>query len=47
MRLLNEPLLTNELSPDDLRCAPRSLYLHTHGPEERSLLLPGWVASEE
>ncbi len=44
MRLLNEPLLTTELAPEDLICPPDSLYLHSHGPEERSLLQDSWVA---
>lgn len=46
MRLLNEPLLTSELSPPDLVCEPGSLYLHSHGPEERSLLDPTWAESQ-
>lgn len=43
MRLLNEPLLTYELSPLDLACEAGSLYLHSVGPEERSLLDSTWV----
>lgn len=46
MKLLNEPLLTSELMPEDLSCDLGSLYLHSHGPEERSLLLDTWVESQ-
>lgn len=46
MMLLNEPLLTTELLPDDLVCESGSLYLHSHGPEERSSLDPVWVAAQ-
>ena len=45
MRLLTEPLLTSELSTEDFHCDSDSVYLHSHGPEERSLLDPGWVAA--
>lgn len=46
MRLLDEPLLTKELAPNDVRCVAGSVYLHSHGPEERSLLDAGWVGTQ-
>jgi hypothetical protein len=46
LRLLHEPLLTYELSPLDLHCEAGSLYLHSSGPEERSLLDTTWVESQ-
>lgn len=46
MRLLDEPLLTRELEPTGLACDAGSLYLHSHGPEERSLLDMQWVQSQ-
>jgi len=47
MKLLHEPLLTRELDPTAFVCDEGALYLHSHGPEERSLLDAAWVESQE
>lgn len=45
MNLLHEPLLTSEVAPHDRWCEPGAIYLHSHGPEERSQLDTEWMAS--
>ena len=46
MRLLEEPLLTVEMQPEALMCEAGSLYLHSNGPEERSLMDHAWMRSQ-